>query len=189
MPIIDHFGWIAPFYERLIGGSQAPDWPELLELFGGLWVLDAGGGTGRVAQHLHYQGCRVIVADESLPMLRQAQVKEGLRTTCSRTEALPFPAESFDRVILVDALHHVVNQEITVRELFRVLKAGGILVVKEPDINNFFIKVIALMERLLLMRSHFLAPEEIAALFRDYPAAIEMIRRDGNAWITIRREK
>ena len=49
--------------------------------------------------------------------------------------------------------------------MFRVLKPGGLLVIEEPDIRTFGVKLIAIAEKLLLMRSHFLAPEEITNLF------------------------
>jgi demethylmenaquinone methyltransferase/2-methoxy-6-polyprenyl-1,4-benzoquinol methylase len=65
----------------------------------------------------------------------------------------------------VDALHHVMDQAETIRELYRVLKVGGRLVVEEPDVRKFMVKLIAIGEKLALMRSHFLAPPAIEQLF------------------------
>ena len=66
-----------------------------------------------------------------------------------------------------------------------VLKPGGLLVIEEPDIRTFGVKLIALAEKLLLMRSHFLAPDEITKLF---PIGEKSIRaEDGTAWVIVRK--
>ena len=128
------------------------------------------------------------VADISLKMLRQARVKNGTGLVCSHTEVLPFPSESFERVIMIDALHHVCDQAETTRELWRVLKPGGRLVIEEPDVREFSVKLVAIAEKLALMRSHFIKPPQIAALF-PYPEAQVEIQREGfNAWIIVRKD-
>jgi len=47
----------------------------------------------------------------------------------------------------------------------RVLDPGGRLVIEEPDIRHAGVKLIALMEKALLMGSRFLAADELASLF------------------------
>ncbi|NPV77667.1 MAG: class I SAM-dependent methyltransferase [Anaerolineae bacterium] len=187
MPVIDHFGIIAPFYERVFGASLQTDWQGELALSQGMRLLDVGGGTGRIAQHLLCESCDVIVVDESLKMLKKAREKARLHTTCSLAEDLPFGEKSFDRVIMVDAFHHVADQGRTARELFRVLKPGGVILIEEPDIRLVFVKFIALAEKLLFMRSHFLDHSEIVSLFNVFPASITVMEKDGNVWILVRR--
>jgi demethylmenaquinone methyltransferase/2-methoxy-6-polyprenyl-1,4-benzoquinol methylase len=67
MPSLDHFGIIAPFYDRTIP-LKAPQ--HLIELIGlpieGA-ILDAGGGTGRVAQAFEHLAARVVVVETSTP--------------------------------------------------------------------------------------------------------------------------
>ncbi len=57
---------------------------------------------------------------------------------------------------MVNALHHVCNQQETVNELWRTLQPGGRIVIEEPDVRTFAVKLFALGEKLALMRSHFL---------------------------------
>lgn len=187
MPILDHFGWLAPYYDRLISSSNRDVWMRLLEPKEGASLLDAGGGTGRVVERLGCNWCKVYVADASFKMLQQAADKPDLMVLQSFAEVLPFPAMSFDRVIMVDALHHVENQVETASELFRVLKPGGRLIIEEPDIHRFPVKLIAIAEKLALMRSHFLSPDQIACLFHGLPAHVSIELESPNAFIIVTR--
>ena len=86
---------------------------------------------------------------------------------------------------MVDAFHHFVQpsaaqaQPVAATELLRVLKPGGRLVVEEPDIRRPGVKMIALMEKVLLMRSRFLTPDELAAVFQAAGAQVAAVIDDG----------
>lgn len=184
MPIIDHFGFIAPYYDRVFKPGNRDDLISLAALPIDGMVLDAGGGTGRIAQFLREYAPQVVVADLSFEMLTQAQEKDSLLTACSHTERMPFPDESFERIIMIDALHHVCHQGDTARELWRLVKPGGRIVIEEPDVRVFGVKLLALAEKVLGMRSHFLAPPAIAALF-DGAAQIRIERKGPISWVVV----
>lgn len=189
MPLFDHFGFLAPFYDRLIK-PKAPEYLwDLAQLPTDGLLLDAGGGTGRVAQLMIEKTAGVVLADLSLEMLTEADGKGDLRRVCSHTEGFPFPDASFTRILMVDALHHVCDQPQTARELWRVLTPGGTLVIEEPDLRTFTVKLVAIAEKLALMRSHFLAPETIATLFDDPAAQVRIKSEDNgfNAWVIVRK--
>jgi demethylmenaquinone methyltransferase/2-methoxy-6-polyprenyl-1,4-benzoquinol methylase len=69
--------------------------------------------------------------------------------------------------------------------MFRVLKPGGMLIIEEPDIRTFGVKLIALAEKMLLMRSHFLTPDQIVKLFPEGEKSIRA--EDGTAWVIVRK--
>jgi demethylmenaquinone methyltransferase/2-methoxy-6-polyprenyl-1,4-benzoquinol methylase len=160
----DHFGLIAPIYARLGEYVRAERMSQLAGLLTNGRLLDAGGGTGRVARSLLKKTGQLVLVDISLGMLRFATPANLLNPAAAASESLPFGSGTFDRVIMVDAFHHVASQGQTANELWRILKTGGRLVIEEPDIRTFGVKLIALAEKMLLMRSHFLPPEEIARL-------------------------
>lgn len=159
--MFDHFRLIAPLYERLI---SPPNIGRLLEILGlptAGRLLDIGGGTGRVAGHLTPYVQQIVLVDKTSAMLHQAQRKGLCCPAAAQAERLPFADGSFERVLAVDALHHFAHQRQALREMVRVLRPGGRLVVEEPDLRLLPVKFIALGEKLMLMGSRFLYPHEI----------------------------
>jgi len=165
--MFDHFDIIAPFYDRVIHKLDLKRLTALLKLPTRGRMLDAGGGTGRVSSRLRSMIDEIVVCDLSFSMLKQAKNKGHLLTVQTHVEKLPFPNESFERIIVVDALHHFCDQRQSIQELLRVLKTGGCLVIEEPNIDNFIIKWVALAEKLALMRSCFNSSGEIVDIIKD----------------------
>jgi ubiquinone/menaquinone biosynthesis C-methylase UbiE len=187
MPPFGHFDLLAPLYETFF----PPRDPRELLARTGLpcgALLDAGGGTGRVSQFARGAADPIVVADLSHPMLIEARSKSGLHPVCSHTETLPFADSTFARIVMVDALHHVCDQRRTAAELWRVLAPGGRLVVEEPDVRHLAVKLIAIGEKLALMRSRFLAPPRIAELFRRPGASVRVDAGNGTAWIIVEKK-
>ena len=184
--MIDHFGFLAPIYDRVIPPPDLNRLRDRLRLPTAGRMLDAGGGTGRVSSQLRHLVDEVIISDLSASMLKQAQVKGKLQPAQAHAERLPFPDASFDRVVVVDALHHFCHQREAIGDLLRVLKPGGRLVIEEPDIHRLVVKFVALGEKIALMRSHFYSAEQIRGMVAAYghSAAIE---RDGQftAWVSV----
>jgi ubiquinone/menaquinone biosynthesis C-methylase UbiE len=184
----DHFNWLAPIYEMVIRPGDLDDFWKVVDLPERGFLLDAGGGTGRISQQAKQKtACEIVVSDLSFSMLREASVKGELQPVNTPAEILPFMDNQFDRIIMVDALHHVLDQKKTARELWRVLKPGGSIVVEEPDIRKFTVKLIALGEKIAMMRSHFLLPDMIASLFQFPEAKSEIIQHHNNVWVKITR--
>lgn len=99
MPPLDHFKFIATYYDRIM---KTPESDTLIRLVGLAIhgpILNDGGGTGRVDQLFRTKASQVIVLDLSIGMLKQAYLKGILKSICSFTEALPFQVGSFERII------------------------------------------------------------------------------------------
>jgi SAM-dependent methyltransferase len=101
----------------------------------GARLLDAGCGTGNNLVHLADLG-RPIGVDLSEEALRFCQTR---RVTVARGSvlSLPFREAAFDLVTSFDVLYHrwVENDGAAVRELTRVLRPGGLLLVRVPALK------------------------------------------------------
>jgi demethylmenaquinone methyltransferase/2-methoxy-6-polyprenyl-1,4-benzoquinol methylase len=181
--MIDHFGRVAKVYDRVIGIPDPAHLRQLLQLPIQGWLLDGGGGTGRVSGQLSAMVGNVVVNDLSHRMLKQAHAKPVF-PVCSVAEQLPFADNSFERILVVDALHHFFHQRDAIRDLIRVLKPGGRMVIEEPDYNLKLVKMLALAEKMFLMRSHFISPERIREMVAGCGASATIIKMDNfRAWI------
>jgi ubiquinone/menaquinone biosynthesis C-methylase UbiE len=185
--ILDHFDWLAPLYDRVIQVPEDDTLTTLLDLPIEGRLLDAGGGTGRIAERLQDRVEQIVIADGSLPMLAQALEKGCCEVVGSNTEQLPFAEGSFERVIVVDAYHHLADQVASMEEFWRVLGLDGLLVIEEPDIDHFGVKLVALAEKLTFFRSHFVRAEGIAELLRSFGAKPQIRRVGHNVWVVAKK--
>ncbi len=184
---MDIFHRIAPFYDRVLRFTDPTQLLALLEPEPGHRLLDVGGGTGRVTRTLVEHVGQACVVDVSWGMLVEARAK-GLCVCQGVAEGLPFPDGVFDRILIVDAFHHFCDWPQAVTELLRVLRPGGRIVVEEPDIRYGVVKLIALAERLLLMRSRFYAPADLAQLFQVCGGRVTLYEGQGAIyWAVVER--
>ena len=95
-----------------------------------LKILDAGCGTGLLSKKLQRFG-RVIGIDFSREALKFAK-NRGIVTKQARIEKIPFADNSFDVVVSIDVLvsKSIKNDLKPIKEFYRVLKPGGILILR-----------------------------------------------------------
>lgn len=110
---------------------------DFLNIAGDEIVLDIGSGTGRdaaiIAQRLN-KGGQIFAIDISEPLLRlvhQRMLNSIVKSPCIRGTVvhLPFLANSFDVVLAKHVLNHVDDTEAALREMTRVVKRTGMVIV------------------------------------------------------------
>lgn len=95
-------------------------------------VLDLGCGMGGFLEGLAGIGERVVPCDVSLESLSHCVERGFPHGVLSSGYALPFADDSFDLVCMFDAIEHVEDDRLTMREVARVLVPGGRAFVSVP---------------------------------------------------------
>ncbi len=111
-------------------------------------LLDMGCGAGRHAFEAFRIGARVVAFDYSAAELKdvgglfaamrdagEAGTTTGAMAATTNGDALrlPFPDDTFDRIIASEVLEHVSDDQVALDEVLRVLKPGGIVAATVPS--------------------------------------------------------
>jgi demethylmenaquinone methyltransferase/2-methoxy-6-polyprenyl-1,4-benzoquinol methylase len=105
---------------------------EALSLRAGERVLDLAAGTGVSTQELARSGAYAVGADFSVGMLRVGRrARPSVPLVAADALALPFADDSFDAVTISFGLRNIADVSLALREMARVTRPGGRLVVCE----------------------------------------------------------
>jgi SAM-dependent methyltransferase len=111
-------------------------------------LLDMGCGAGRHAFESFRRGARVVALDYDAAELKdvaglfaamteagEAGTEPGSASTVVNGDAgrLPFPDDTFDRIVASEVLEHVPDDVLALAELSRVLRPGGVLAATVPS--------------------------------------------------------
>jgi ubiquinone/menaquinone biosynthesis C-methylase UbiE len=97
----------------------------------GLQILEVGCGTGHWLDFVRaLPGIHLTGLDFSAGMLVQAQMRlPGIPLVQGTAERLPWPAESFDQVFCINAIHHFPDKAAFLAEARRILRPSGIILI------------------------------------------------------------
>ncbi|OGM25076.1 hypothetical protein A3D00_03875 [Candidatus Woesebacteria bacterium RIFCSPHIGHO2_02_FULL_38_9] len=111
---------------------EEPVVKELLREFAKGFVLDAACGTGRYSEFLYSLGHKVTGLDQSSAMLRQAKIRSPkVKFIKGILTKLPFDDSCFDLAVCALALTHVSDIGLSIKELFRVIRPGGNIIISD----------------------------------------------------------
>lgn len=104
-------------------------------------AADIGAGTGFVTEGLLLSGLRVIAVDQSDAMLEEMRKKftgvKDIDYRVGEADNLPISDESVDYIFANMFLHHVESPFNAIKEMVRILKSGGKLVITDLDEHSY----------------------------------------------------
>ncbi|MFA5126624.1 MAG: methyltransferase domain-containing protein [Patescibacteria group bacterium] len=104
-------------------------------------VLDCGCAAGKQLFQLAGQigtGHGIDIAQNFIDMADQYKNENGfhnLHFAKGDVENIPFAEATFDKIICAEVLEHVFDKDVALRELLRVLKPSGLLLITVPNLN------------------------------------------------------
>ena len=97
--------------------------------------LDIGSGSGELIALLQREFQVESAACDYTDRIMKSK-RQKVDVVDLNTEPLPYAAESYDLVTMTEVVEHIEHDRRIFREIFRVLKPGGLAVVSTPNILN-----------------------------------------------------
>jgi len=111
------------------------------DLEAGKTAADIGAGTGFISGGLLAAGLNVIAVDQSAAMLAELKTQLGASSAidCRQgtAEQLPIEDEQVDYAFANMYIHHVEKPPVALKEMTRILRPGGRLVITDLDQHDF----------------------------------------------------
>ena len=138
----DYFDRVADRWDQMRSGFFSEQVRESAYKAAGIQsgkqAADIGAGTGFVTEGLIRQGIEVIAVDQSAAMLEELKGKyPGLDCRQGQAEDLPVTDDAVNYVFANMYLHHVEIPSEAIKEMTRILKRGGRLVITDLDEHDF----------------------------------------------------
>lgn len=96
-------------------------------------ILVDGCGLGMYVRHLAELGYYTLGLDIDFERVRQGAQSGVAQLHVAAGEALPYPDESFDAVLSHEVIEHVSDDRLVAREMLRVLRPGGRVILFCPN--------------------------------------------------------
>jgi SAM-dependent methyltransferase len=133
---VSEAGWaVALFNRSVLKQEKFRRITSLLDDPAGRTSLDIGADNGVISYLLRRRGGRWYSADldeRAVESIRQLVREDVYRLDGART---PFPDETFDQVVVVDYLEHIADDAGFARELRRILRPGGRVIINVPHVK------------------------------------------------------
>jgi SAM-dependent methyltransferase len=176
------WGADVPTWVQSVERTAGPLWDTALNLArvaDGVELLDAGCGSGGCAARALRRGARVSGFDPSEGMLAHARrALPGVDLRLAEVAEIPFESDRFDASIAVNSLQFAPDPAAGLRELLRVTKPGGRVVVvvwnSESDHRHLFAATRALFDKPPSGKGAFelAGPGELESFVAGHPASI-----------------
>jgi 2-polyprenyl-3-methyl-5-hydroxy-6-metoxy-1,4-benzoquinol methylase len=110
-------------------------------------LLDIGCSIGRLGKMARDRGFRVVGLELGARAAEHARAVFGLDVHGVTLEAAAFPDGRFDVVTLIETLEHIPDPAAMLREIRRILRPGGLLVIGVPNATSLGVMVLGPLAR------------------------------------------
>jgi demethylmenaquinone methyltransferase/2-methoxy-6-polyprenyl-1,4-benzoquinol methylase len=141
-------------------------------------ILDLGAGTGSMSEFAY--ACRADLqysaVDPAEGMLKFSAAY--IQTHQGHAELLPFDSDSFEAILIGEALHHFQDVDKSIQEMVRVLQKEGRLFIYDFDSSTFMGKNLCRIEKIFGEPGNFFPPEVLRKKLESHGFSVH-IRHHG----------
>jgi 2-polyprenyl-3-methyl-5-hydroxy-6-metoxy-1,4-benzoquinol methylase len=139
-------------------------------------ILDVGCWTGQLYSVLSSSGYKYTGIDVSSDAIDTAKKRyKKANWDIANASNLPFKSSQFDSVVIFEVFEHVDNEKETIKEISRVLKKNGVLILSTPAYN--FLSILSDPAYFLMGHRHYEEKRLRQILKKDF--RIEKIWKKG----------
>lgn len=179
--MFDHVASRYDLTNTLLTGGMSSIWLRALRNAAapspGDYILDLAAGTGASSAVLAATGARVLAADLSEGMIEIGRQRHpDIDFVQANALDLPFEDNTFDTVTISYGLRNIPDPDLALREMLRVTKPGGHLVVMEfsTPVNPWF-------RKLYTLHQDYVMPA-LSGLFSSDTEAYDYLVESIRAW-------
>lgn len=146
-------------------------------------LLEVGSGFGYLLDYFRQDGWQVTGVEPNEGLNRHARNRLKLNVLSEILPDAAFPDGSFDVVTMMHVIEHVPDPTDTLREIYRVLKPGGMLVMETPRYDTLMFKLLGRRERSLSCVGHiyFFTTKTLHAISRKVGFTVERSDKVGRS--------
>lgn len=101
-------------------------------------LLDIGAGTGALSKKLQKEGFEVTACDLNSDNFIPSDI---VCKTANLNVAFPFSDNSFNYAVAAEVIEHLENPWFFIRELYRITKPGGTVIISTPNLHNWYVRL------------------------------------------------
>ena len=141
-------------------------------------LVEVGSGLGYLLNFFKQDGWDVVGLEPNAGMCKYAELELGLTVIPKILEKAGFADNSADAVLMMHVIEHVPEPDATLKEVYRILKPGGIMVLETPRYDTLAFKLLGKRERSLSCDGHiyFFTSETLAKMVNK--AGFTIMRSD-----------
>ena len=141
-------------------------------------LLEIGSGFGYLSRFFREDGWQTVGVDPNAAFCRYAESELGLNVIAATLPEADVADESVDVALMMHVIEHVPDPVDTLREIYRVLRPSGILVMETPRYDTLTFKVLGRRERSLSCDGHIYFFTSLSLRKLATRTGFEVVRED-----------